>query len=84
RILGYFDGMAFYSLDELNETIAQRVDDINMNMPRPDGLTRREGPDPRKVDTSGASYAAVVSIAEVSASKTSGARRLHQECRLRV
>ncbi|MFS0132002.1 hypothetical protein ACL1E9_13300, partial [Corynebacterium striatum] len=42
------------------------------------------GPDPRKVDTSGASYAAVVSIAEVSASKTSGARRLHQECRLRV
>ncbi|MFS0225546.1 IS21 family transposase, partial [Corynebacterium striatum] len=42
RILGYFDGMTFYSLDELNETIAQRVDDINMNMPRPDGLTRRE------------------------------------------
>ncbi len=42
------------------------------------------GPDPRKVDTSGASYAAVVSIAEVSASKTSGATRLHQECRLRV
>ncbi len=34
--------MTFYSLDELNETIAQRVDDINMNMPRPDGLTRRE------------------------------------------
>ncbi|WP_257212243.1 hypothetical protein [Corynebacterium striatum] len=34
RILGYFDGMTFYSLDELNETIAQRVDDINMNMPR--------------------------------------------------
>ena len=42
------------------------------------------GPDPRKVDTSGASYAAVVSIAEVSVSKTSGATRLHQECRRRV
>ncbi|WKS66827.1 hypothetical protein NLL33_11575 [Corynebacterium accolens] len=42
------------------------------------------GPDPRKVDTSGASYAALVSIAEVSVSKTSGATRLHQECRLRV
>ena len=45
---------------------------------------RAGGPDPRKVDTSGASYAAVVSIAEVSVSKTSGATRLHQECRLRV
>ena len=42
------------------------------------------GPDPRKVDTSGASYAAVVSIAEVLVSKTSGATRLHQECRRRV
>ncbi|WP_459208503.1 Y-family DNA polymerase, partial [Corynebacterium macginleyi] len=42
------------------------------------------GPDPRKVDTSGASYAAVVSIAEVLVSKTSGATRLHQEWRLRV
>ena len=42
------------------------------------------GPDPRKVDTSGAGYAAVVSIAEASASKTSGATRLHQECRRRV
>ena len=42
------------------------------------------GPDPRKVDTSGASYAALVSIAEVSVSKTSGATRLHQECRRRV
>ena len=47
-------------------------------------VNRKTGPDPRKVDTSGASYAAVVSIAEVSASKTSGATRLHQECRLRV
>ena len=42
------------------------------------------GPDPRKVDTSGVSYAALVSVAEVSASKTSGAERLHQEWRLRV
>ncbi|AKO40383.1 hypothetical protein RZ63_08185 [[Haemophilus] ducreyi] len=41
-------------------------------------------PDPRKVDTSGVSYAAWVSVADVSASKSSGARRLHQECRLRV
>ena len=36
------------------------------------------GPDPRKVDTSGVSYAAWVSVADVSASKSSGARRLHQ------
>ncbi len=42
------------------------------------------GPDPRKVDTSGVSYAAWVSVADVSASKSSGARRLHHECRLRV
>ncbi|TRX44200.1 hypothetical protein FNY88_12950 [Corynebacterium guaraldiae] len=42
------------------------------------------GPDPRKVDTSGVSYAAWVSVADVSASKASGARRLQQECRLRV
>ncbi|KKO79514.1 hypothetical protein WU85_04165 [Corynebacterium striatum] len=44
----------------------------------------KEGPDPRKVDTSGVSYTAWVSVADVSASKVSGARRLHQECRLRV
>ena len=44
----------------------------------------RQGPDPRKVDTSGVSYAAWVSVADVSASKVSGARSLHQECRLRV
>ena len=43
-----------------------------------------DGPDPRKVDTSGVSYAALVSVAEFSASKTSGAERLHQECRRRV
>ena len=43
------------------------------------------GPDPRKVDTSGASYAALVHVAEVSVSKTLGATRLlHQECRRRV
>ena len=43
-----------------------------------------DGPDPWKVDTSGVSYAAWVSVADVSASKSSGARRLHTECRLRV
>ncbi len=42
------------------------------------------GPDPRNVDTSGGSYAAWVSVADVSASKSSGARRLNHECRLRV
>ena len=50
-------------------------------------LTKKQGekgPDPRKVDTSGVSYAAWVSVADVSASKSLGARRLHQECRLRV
>lgn len=35
------------------------------------------GPGSRKVDTSGVSYAAWVSVAELSASKSSGARRLH-------
>ena len=47
-------------------------------------ITDDVGPGPRKVDTSGVSYAAWVSVAELSASKSSGARRLHQECRLRV
>ena len=42
------------------------------------------GPDPRKVDTSGASYAAVVRVAEILVSHTLGVTRLHQECRLRV
>ncbi len=42
------------------------------------------GPDPRKVDTSGVNYATLASVAEVAASKTSGATRLHQEWRLRV
>ncbi|MFW9045283.1 transposase [Corynebacterium striatum] len=46
--------------------------------------TTGHGPGPRKVDTSGVSYAALVSVADVSASKVSGATRLHQECRLRV
>ena len=51
----------------------------------PDGFGNKlVGPDPWKVDTSGVSYAAWVSVAELSASKVSGARRLHQECRLRV
>ncbi|WP_146014971.1 ATP-binding protein, partial [Corynebacterium tuscaniense] len=51
--------------------------------PRLTTRLRETGPDPRKVDTSGVSYAAWVSVAELSASKVSGARRLHQECRLR-
>lgn len=42
RILGYFDGHIFYSLDELNEAIIIRVDDINDNLVRTDGMTRRE------------------------------------------
>ena len=50
----------------------------------PGMLVQFPGPDPRKVDTSGVSYAAWVSVADVSASKSLGARRLHQECRLRV
>ena len=37
------------------------------------GMTCGNGPDPRKVDTSGVNYATLASIAEVSASKTSGA-----------
>ena len=36
-------------------------------------LTDKYGPGPRKVDTSGVSYAAWVSVADVSASKVSGA-----------
>ena len=50
----------------------------------PYGRRVAKGPDPRKVDTSGVSYAALVSVADVSASKSSGARRLHHECRRRV
>lgn len=42
RILGYFDGEVFYSLDQLNEAIASRVEDINTVMTRPDGTTRRQ------------------------------------------
>lgn len=41
-VLGYFDQQTFYSLDELNEAIADRVDDINEVRLRSDGLTRRE------------------------------------------
>ena len=69
----------FWLIDVPNDGAPQRVyEQIFID------ATTSLGPDPRKVDTSGASYAAVVSIAEVSASKTSGATRLHQECRLRV
>ena len=56
---------------------------ISSTIRRPSALMTG-GPGPRKVDTSGVSYAAWVSVADVSASKSSGARRLHQECRLRV
>ena len=42
RILGYFDGHIFYSLDELNEAIIILVDDINDNLVRTDGMTGRE------------------------------------------
>lgn len=41
-ILGYFDNQTFYSLEELNEAIAERVDNINQVRPRTDGVTRRE------------------------------------------
>ncbi|WIM71782.1 hypothetical protein QP028_08985 [Corynebacterium suedekumii] len=42
RILGYFHGEQFYTLDELNEAIADRLADINDVMARPDGSTRRQ------------------------------------------
>lgn len=42
RILGYFDKEVFYSLDQLNEAIADRVEDINTMMRKADGSTRRE------------------------------------------
>ena len=41
-ILGYFDNQTFYSIEELNEAIAERVDNINQVRSRTDGLTRRE------------------------------------------
>ena len=59
------------------------ADDANTALPE-EIFLKAVGPDPRKVDTSGVSYAAWVSVADVSASKSLGARRLHQECRLRV
>ena len=52
--------------------------DAVVSLVKPRGLCVNDGPDPRKVDTSGVSYAAWVSVADVSASKSSGARRLHQ------
>lgn len=42
KILGYFDEDVFYSLDELNEAIAVRIEDINTVMTRADGTTRRQ------------------------------------------
>ena len=47
-------------------------------------FSRKDGPDPRKLDTLGINYATLPSVAQASASKTSGATRLHQECHLRV
>lgn len=41
RILGYFDNEAFFTLDELNEAIAERVEEINTALSYPDGTTRR-------------------------------------------
>lgn len=42
RILGYFDGEVFHSLEDLNEAITTRVEDINTVMTRADGTTRRQ------------------------------------------
>ncbi|WP_342318730.1 Mu transposase domain-containing protein [Corynebacterium mayonis] len=41
-VLGYFDNQCFYSLEELNEAISRRVDDINEVRARTDGVTRRD------------------------------------------
>ena len=41
KILGYFSDEVFYSLDELNEAITERLEDINSIMLRADGTTRR-------------------------------------------
>ena len=72
---------------ETMEEELRRLRRENRELKRANGILKTAsafGPDPRKVDTSGVSYAAWVSVADVSASKASGARRLHQECRLRV
>ncbi len=76
----YLDDQEFYSFDMLNKALEDQSDFINQIL----SAQADTGPDPRKVDTSGVSYAALVSVADVSASKSSGARRLHHECRLRV
>lgn len=41
KILGYFSDEVFYSLDELNDAIEERLADINCSMTRADGTTRR-------------------------------------------
>ena len=41
KILGYFSDEVFYSLDELNEAITERLEDINNITLRADGTTRR-------------------------------------------
>ena len=72
-------------LETANSYWSQQYVDIDTTVDDlPHALRLGVGPDPRKVDTSGVSYAALVSVAEFSASKTSGAERLHQECRRRV
>ena len=48
------------------------------------GINHRLGLPPESGHVGGVNYATLASVAEVSASKTSGATRLHQECRLRV
>ena len=65
----------------ISKEMTRNRDELGLYLPH---AAHRKGPDPRKVDTSGVSYAAWVSVADVSASKSLGARRLHQECRLRV
>ena len=91
RVEGIADGLRQVAglQDPVGEILQGRTMDNGIQMKQvrvPLGVMGMvyEGPDPRKVDTSGVSYAALVSVAEVSASKTSGATRLHQECRRRV
>ena len=48
------------------------------------GRDAEVGPDPGKWTRRGLAMLLLVSVADVSASKVSGATRLHHECRLRV
>ena len=58
------------------KTVDSNYGPVTVDIPR--GLT------PGKWTRRGVSYAALVSVADASASKSSGARRLHHECRRRV